>query len=105
MVEENSASDVFRFVQLRPRRALDDVCSIALLDSTALAKSLAGAPSVVRRAKLANRALGEGTSGLADEVALGTKVVGAVRRLVQNPNATTADLEREVPALAQLRGG
>ncbi len=105
MVDQSSASDVFRFVQLRPRRALDDVRPIALFDSTSLAKSLAGAPSVVRRAELANRALGEGTPGLGDEVALGTKVLDAVRRLAQNPNATTADLEREVPGLAQLRSG
>ena len=46
MIDENSASDVLRFVQLRPRRAIDDVRTISLLDSTPLAKSMAGAPNV-----------------------------------------------------------
>ncbi len=105
MVEENSASDVFRFVQLRPRRALNDVRPIALLDSTPLAKALADTPNVVRRADLANRGLGEGTSGLGDEIALGRRVLDAVRRLAQKPNVSTANLELELPELAQLRSG
>lgn len=106
MVEDISASDIFRFVQLRPQRALDDGRSIALLDSTPLAKSLAGAPSVVKRAELANRALGESMSSLGDELALGTKVLDVVRRLAkEKPSATTADLEREVPDLANLGSG
>lgn len=103
MVDENSASDVFRFVQLRPRRPVEETRTIDLVDRTPLTKALAGAPDVVRRAEQANAALKEGRTVIERESAFGAKVLAALESLADKDDATTADLDEALPELPERR--
>lgn len=103
MVDENSASDVFRFVQLRPRRPVEETRTIELVDGTPLTKALAGAPDVARRAEQANAALKEARPVLERESVFGAKVLAAIRSVADKENATTADLDEALPELPRLR--
>jgi hypothetical protein len=103
MIGDSAPSDVFRFVQLRPRRTVGEARSIALSNDTRLAKSLIGAQSTGQRIELANAAIKERASSLENEVSLGAKILEATRRLSENESATTADLEQEVPELREMR--
>jgi hypothetical protein len=103
MVDQNSANDVFRFVQLRPRRTTEEARPIALMDSTPFAKTLAGAPDVTRRAELANRVLIDAVPALGMEVSLGTAIIDFVRRVSDDADATTAYLYQEIPGIADLQ--
>ena len=103
MVDQNSASDVFRFVQLRPRRPVQETRAIALVDGTPLTKALSGAPDVARRAEHANNALKEARAALERESAFGLKVLEALKGLSQKETATTTDLDHALPDLVARR--
>ena len=105
MVDQNSADNLFRFVQLRPRRTRDDVQPIPLDDSTSLARAFAKATGVAERAKLAEGVLAKLVPTVGDELALGLQVLGAASRLGQDVEATTEDLVSQVPAIRHLPVG
>lgn len=103
MIDENSASDVFRFVQLRPRRPVEETRAVPLVNGTPLTKALAGARDVVRRAEQANAALKEARGTLDRESAFGSRVLDALKGISDNQNATTADLDAALPELVKRR--
>jgi hypothetical protein len=99
---ENSVGDIFRFTQLRPRLTFKVADAILLADSTALAKDLAGAPTVVGRAAIANATLKAGSIRGATDTPLGSKIITALSSLASQQEATTKDLANALPELAGL---
>jgi len=105
MIDENSANDVFRFVQLRPRRTLAEVRPIPLDGSTDVARAIARARTAAERAKAANSALAKIVPTLGDDLALGNEVLAAAADRQADPGATTADLLADVRAISRLPTG
>ena len=105
MANENSVSDIFRFVQLRPRRALDETPTILLAADTSLARGLAAALTVSERAALANASLKALGIRAPADTPLGPEIVRALNDLAPKPEATTVDLWTALPGLSPLRDG
>lgn len=103
MTDETSLNDVFRFVQLRPRRPVDETLPIPLAADTPLVKRLAGAGSVSKRAETANAALEGGQIHGPADLPLGAEIVAAVAALRKVEGATTADLRAQLPDLPNAR--
>ena len=101
MLSENSVNDIFRFIQLRPRKPLKETRSIPLVDNTQLAKSLVGAPSTLRRAALANAALESHTDTVhsLNDIPLGPEIAATLDELSQEKDAMTDDLIQRLPNL------
>lgn len=103
MSSENSPNDIFRFVQLRPRRSMEEANPIRLVDSTPLAKSLATAPTVVRRAEIANAWLKGNDVRRPQDTPLGPEIVEALKNVAQLGEPTTADLFVALPTLTAFQ--
>jgi hypothetical protein len=105
MPGENSVNEVFRFIQLRPKRPLRETPSVPLLDDTPLAVTLTSAPTAQRRMSAANAALERGgadTVRTPGDVPLGPEILAALDELRRSDDATTGDLVdrlANVPAL------
>lgn len=104
MPMESSVNDVFRFVQLRPRRPLGESAPIPLQDDTSLAQSLLQETSPAGRASTANTALktGQETVGSLSDLPLGAEIVAALSGLREVPGSTTDDLVQKVPEPASF---
>lgn len=105
MADEKSPGDVFRFLQLRPRRPVEEAAPIPLVADTSLVRQLAGAGSVSKRSETANAALAAGGVDTPADVQLGTEIVAAIDSLRGDPEATTADLLARLPQLEDARAG
>jgi hypothetical protein len=99
MAEENSVNDIFRFIQLRPVRTVNESLPIPLIARTALVERLAGAGSVSKRIEVADDALSTSAIKNPADVPHGPQIAEAVRDLRQQEDATTADLRARLPAL------
>jgi hypothetical protein len=104
MPDQSSVNDVFRFIQLRPKRPPSDAPSIPLLDNTPLAKSLISAPTNPARIRLADAALKGHTDTVRslDEIPLGAEIVAALHDLSETDDATNGDLLARLPNAAAL---
>ena len=105
MTDETSLSDVFRFVQLRPRRPVDEALPIPLAADTPLVKRLTAAGSVSKRAETANAALEAGQIHGRADVPLGAEIMAAVASLRTVDDATLEDLRTLLPGLPGTRSG
>lgn len=101
MALESSVNDVFRFIQLRPRRPVGEAEPIPLIEDTQLAESIVGAPSFARRTALANTALERrtDTARSVDDIRLGREITTAVVGLRGQEGVTTDDLIQAIPEL------
>lgn len=97
----NSVDDVFRFIQLRPRRPLRDTPAVPLMGDTPLAARLADAPTIARRIALANAALENSaeTAASVDDLPLGAEITQALNELSGHESPTTDDLLQHLPSL------
>jgi hypothetical protein len=104
MSSESSLNDLFRFIQLRPKRPLDETPSVELMADTPLAKRLIHVPSARRRMELANDALAKLVEivGAPEDVPLGQEIVAAIAELAPDDEATTEDLIDRLPGLSDL---
>ena len=102
MAEDSSVNDVFRFIQLRPRRTVPEAAPILLLRDTALVKRLTSAGS--KRYDMANAALASGPVKSIADVPLGEEITTALRKLRDEPDATTNDLRQQLPGLSGATG-
>ena len=105
MVDENSVNDIFRFVQLRPRRTVGEANPVRLAEGTALVKRLTGAGSVSKRAEAAVAALGASSVRSAADVPLGPQIVAALGTLRSQAGATVDELRQALPTLDATRDG
>ncbi|MEO7403201.1 MAG: hypothetical protein ABIU95_05980, partial [Burkholderiales bacterium] len=105
MADENSVNDIFRFVQLRPRRTVGEANPVRLAEGTALVKRLAGAGSVSKRGEAAVAALGASSVRSAADVPLGPQIVAALGTLRSQAGATVDDLRQALPTLDATRDG
>src|SRR5687768_5917130 len=99
MATENSTNDIFRFMQIRPVKPADEARPIPLLTDTPLARNLFSAPSVERRATIANAALvnsAETVQSL-ESVPLSTEITTLLFEFSADPTATVDDLLSEFP--------
>lgn len=101
--DETSVNDIFRFIQLRPRRTLSEANAIPLFKGTALVKGLSAAKGVSKRADVANSALDASTIGSVADVPLGPDIEAALLGLRLQPTATTDDVLAQVPNLEATR--
>jgi len=104
MPGESSLNDLFRFIQLRPKRQLDETPSVELMADTAVAKKLVHAPSARRRMEVANDALPKLIEivGAPEDVPLGEEIVAAIAELAPDDGATTEDLIDRLPGVPDL---
>jgi hypothetical protein len=102
MAAENSPSDIFRFVQLRPKLTVDDAAPIALDGSTPLVKNLSSTAGVTNRAKIANAALRE-KGRPASQFPIADKILADIDAALTDGEATTGDLASSVPAIADFQ--
>jgi hypothetical protein len=104
MSAESSLSDLFRFIQLRPKRPLDETPSVELMADTPIAKRLIDAPSSRRRMELANDALPKLVEivGAPEDVPLGQEIIAAIAELTLDDEATTEDLIDRLPGVPDL---
>ena len=103
MADETSVNDIFRFVQLRPRRPVPEAGPILLAPGTALVRRLAGAQSVTGRAEVANAALEASTIQSVADFPLGNEIAAALEALRREAGATTDDLMDRLPTLDETR--
>jgi hypothetical protein len=103
MTDEVAVNDIFRFLQLRPRRTVAEARSIPLAWSTELVGRLAGAGSVSKRVEVANAALGSSPVQAVADVPLGPEIAETLQSLRELEGATTMDLSQQLPDLDAMR--
>lgn len=104
---ESSVNDVFRFIQLRPKRPPDEAEPIPLLADTRVAVAIVGARGTGERIAVANAALRnrEETVRSSDDVPLGPEILAALVALLEQTEATTGDLVDALPDVDSTVGG
>lgn len=103
MVGENSPSDIFSFIQLRPRRKAENNGSISLDGSTPLAKEISGAPTPARRAEIANAALKQSKIKTSSDARHGRDILEATGAIAELKDPTTAELWEALPGLGEFQ--
>ncbi len=103
MAAQSSVDDVFRFIQLRPQRAVRGTGVVVLVRDTALVKDLGGELTMTERARLANRALADSDVRSVDDVPLGPEITAAIADLRAVSGSNVNDLAQALPRLEAVR--